>query len=329
MFAGAGASKAVNPKKFPTTVEFFDLIPEKIQGNEYFQIATQYLKTVQGVNVIDIEMVLWSLQQLREDFSSISAVRSITGYAFATDFVNQVVSGGNVGHIQQISTTIVAQVDALMGQINGLVYNLYNYEPSKTELESNWLSLISNLEGSGDSLEIVTTNYDIAIETALDILNGPVTAREWRGISGRIRHRLNLDAWIGKREHSGRLTKLHGSLDWKRDGDDIYVGDSVFTGDHKKQVIIYPGFKGGDFDNQFSALHNYFSDVLYESTVVVFIGFAFRDEYINNIIRSALNPQSQVYIINPDTSIKFPTSRGRIKQIDGYFDESSIAKIKI
>lgn len=329
IFAGAGASKGVSPQNFPTTVEFFEQIPSDIKRNKYFELVSEYLMADKGTSVIDIEMILWALQQLRDDFLSISGKGSVTGFAFSSEFVNRVIDSRNVGHINQISAAVVSEVDQLMGNINGLVYNLYSYEPAQSELEQNWINLISKFEGVGDSLEIVTTNYDIAIEAALDIIQGPETSKEWRGITGRIRHKLDLARWVGERSHVGRLTKLHGSLDWKRAGEDIFVGDSVFTGDHKKQMIIYPGFKGSVFDQQFSTLHSYFSDVLYESDIIIFVGFAFRDEYINNIIRSAINPSSRVYVVNPDASVRMPTTRGRIKYIAGYFDESSIAKISL
>ena len=140
IFAGAGASKGVSPQNFPTTVEFFEQIPSDIKRNKYFELVSEYLMADKGTSVIDIEMILWALQQLRDDFLSISGKGSVTGFAFSSEFVNRVIDSRNVGHINQISAAVVSEVDQLMGNINGLVYNLYSYEPAQSELEQNWIN---------------------------------------------------------------------------------------------------------------------------------------------------------------------------------------------
>jgi hypothetical protein len=44
IFAGAGASKAVNPEKYPTTVEFFDKLPPAIKESSIFGSIVDFLK---------------------------------------------------------------------------------------------------------------------------------------------------------------------------------------------------------------------------------------------------------------------------------------------
>ncbi|MCP5348021.1 MAG: hypothetical protein R3F41_10425 [Gammaproteobacteria bacterium] len=57
VFAGAGASKAVAPEKYPTTVEFFDDLPEEITSNKLFQQVVEFLKEDSGKGPIDIELL--------------------------------------------------------------------------------------------------------------------------------------------------------------------------------------------------------------------------------------------------------------------------------
>src|SRR5947208_1057565 len=44
VLAGAGASKAVDPKQYPSTVEFFESLPQDVQQEKVFKLAVEYLK---------------------------------------------------------------------------------------------------------------------------------------------------------------------------------------------------------------------------------------------------------------------------------------------
>ncbi len=83
----------------------------------------------------------------------------------------------------------------------------------------------------------------------------------------------------------------------------------MFTGDHARQGIIYPGFKGKSQIAFFDIFHNYLASRLSDAHVVIFIGFAFRDEHINTILQSAVGRSTKVLVINPDKSVEFPHSR--------------------
>ena len=64
IFAGAGASKAVNSTEFPTTLEFFEKLPTKITETPLFQQAVSFIQSQKEDKVVDIEEVLWTLQDL-------------------------------------------------------------------------------------------------------------------------------------------------------------------------------------------------------------------------------------------------------------------------
>jgi hypothetical protein len=176
-------------------------------------------------------------------------------------------------------------------------------------------------------VDVFTTNYDINIETAYDeVVAG--NADLYFGINGQRRKFLDMKLWqnTDSLDH-GLVTKLHGSLDWKLDGNRICVGDAVFTGDHAKHAIIYPGFKGESEISFFRPFHDYLERSLANSDVLIFIGFAFRDEYINNSIRNNLSPSAEVIIINPDASVKFPHNRAKAKYIRSGFDRLSVGTV--
>lgn len=327
IFAGAGASKAVNSNEFPTTVEFFERLPAEIQNDSFFQFAISFIRETENPDQIDIEMVLWILENLRNDCVRLQSKGSITGRFFRSSLINEIIPRKNIGAFFDLNSGARSRLDSLISSINEVVYDLYGYEPSEEELKDNWLELLHHAEGAGESLEIFTTNYDAAIETALDIRLGPDTAKEWRGVSGRIRQKLNLKEWAEIGARNSTLTKLHGSLDWRRAGKEIHVGDSNFTGNHKNHAIIYPGFKGKSDNEFFSIFHNYLAKSIAESSAIIFIGFAFRDDHINSIIRENVTSSTDVYIINPNPT-NFPSQRGRVKLIQSGFNKSAISSIK-
>ena len=97
----------------------------------------------------------------------------------------------------------------------------------------------------------------------------------------------------------GRLTKLHGSVDWQHENGNIIVGSSNFTGDHQNHLILYPGYKGEPDVEPFRKFHEHLQSVVQKAELAVFVGFAFRDEYINTIL-SNLPPEIPKFVINKE-----------------------------
>lgn len=142
-----------------------------------------------------------------------------------------------------------------------------------------------------------------------------------------MRQSLDLTNWASGHEWQGvLLTKLHGSLDWKYGRNTIQVGDAIFTGDHSKQAIIYPGFKGKNDAPFFEVFHNYLAEAVADSKAMIFVGFAFRDPYINEILRENTREGCPVVVINPDKSVKFPARRGKTKYITERFDTEAVER---
>lgn len=325
VFAGAGASKAVNQTSFPTTVEFFERLPPAIQNDTIFGFIIDYLQSVEKPQQIDIEHVLWNAQLLIDFFRSTRTPKDVVGYAVANNFIGRVAPGQNSGNIPSHALSAITRLSSFIDQVDEIVFDLYNYEPTEEELAANWTLLLEILFREFRVVDLFTTNYDICIENALDIVVGQDKTRQYQGLTGNRRRVLNLDNWISAQEPKhGLLTKLHGSLDWKLQGEHIHVGDPVFTGDHAKQAIIYPGFKGGSTVPFYEPFHDYFRRSIVSADVLIFIGFAFRDPHINEVIANNLSPTAKVVVINPDRSVVFPYARARAKHIRKYFDAGGL-----
>jgi len=325
IFAGAGASKAVNSSEFPTTLEFFEKLPSEITETTLFRQAVGFVQNQKGNEIVDIEEVLWTLQNLLTFCKDYSRNSTFTSHMLQGNRLAQSLGGGhNLGHLDTAIGKALTDVDRLIGQINARVYELYAHEPDESALRSNWIPLLKELKAREWRTDIVTTNYDTVIETAISSVY-PTDYDRFVGLRGRTRKQLNLNAWQESDPGKGLLTKIHGSLDWQISGKSIFVGSPVYTGDHAKHAIIYPGFKGIETASYLSLMHRYFGDRVDEADVMMFIGFAFRDDYVNRILERT-RPSTLVFVLNPVEPDMMP-SRGKVQHIADGFGKSSVAKL--
>jgi hypothetical protein len=106
VFAGAGASKAVNKDRFPTTVEFFEQLPAEIRGHRLFAHVHKFLSRPDGARIIDIEEVLWELQTLASFARNAVRGEGIVGFSLEGERLAQIVLGA--GHtFSHLSSTLI------------------------------------------------------------------------------------------------------------------------------------------------------------------------------------------------------------------------------
>jgi hypothetical protein len=325
IFAGAGASKAVNSAEFPTTLEFFEKLPSEITETQLFQQVVGFIKSQKDDEIVDIEEVLWTLQNLLSFCKDYSRNSTFTAFMLQGNRLAQPLGAGhNLGHLDTAIRRAYSDVERLVSQINARVYELYAHEPDESALRGNWIPLLKELKAREWRTDIVTTNYDTVIETAISAVY-PTDYDRFVGLRGRTRKQLDLNAWQQTDPKKGLLTKIHGSLDWQISGKSIFTGSPVYTGDHAKHAIIYPGFKGTETAYYFSLMHRYFGDRVEEADVLMFIGFAFRDEYVNRILERT-RPSALVFVLNPVEPQTMP-SRGKVQHIAEVFGKSSVTKL--
>lgn len=321
VFAGAGASRALPETHFPTTVEFFDSLPDQIKDDRYFSFVETFLRASKGGAVIDIEEVLLELQNLISFLRSANNPNSIIGRAVSSNLLASVQQGMSFGHLNGGGAQLASALESLQGRINAQVYRLYSKEPTEIELGQTWNPLLLGI--SSCSFDIFTTNYDLVIESALSSTADDATMYRYLGASGRTQKKLDLTQWQeDAKRSSGLLTKLHGSLNWKLDNGEILLGDWAFTGNHAKQAIIYPGFKGNSDAVFFGPFHEYLTRTLARADHVLVIGFAFRDEAINQIFQASLNPSAKITLMDLNDRLTVPVRR-KVQRLKG-FDTSTV-----
>jgi SIR2-like domain len=331
VFAGAGASKAVSPENYPTTIEFFERLPDAIRENKTFDLVHSHLLETRASDAIDIEHVLWALGDLERFTERATDTTSFPGWIIDSNRINTLMPEHyDFGPARRGLVSATNAAKRLASEINRLVYQYYRRAPSKKELNNTWLTLLQNL--GTQRTEVFTTNYDLIIEHALHLIGSYKSIGRTEGITTE----LNREAWditvpaTMDRDY-GLLTKLHGSIDWIR-GDDgeIFVGTPQFTGQHQQHAIIYPGFKGHPEAEPFTLFHDYFRYVVQHASAAIFIGFAFRDEYINEILRERMRPEIPIVIIGwgPESpSIPFNSDRYQYFSI-GFTRETSMLAVE-
>lgn len=82
-----------------------------------------------------------------------------------------------------------------------------------------------------------------------------------------------------------RLLKLHGSLDWKRVGDDVIHGGRPLEAQHYEPAVIFGAANKLRHYGPFLDLLRAFATKLREVHFVIVIGYGFRDPHINELLR--------------------------------------------
>ena len=322
VFVGAGGSAAVDLEQYPTTDKFFKKLPSEITNDALFSSVYTFLQSEKNGETIDIEDVLGALGELQETFKKINDNTNIVGR----------VMRGSLGSINGIKDFRAFQdsiaalegdlITPLKDKINEQVYKFYGTHPAPNKL-SDWIRLLKQLQKIDSTLEIFTTNYDLVLEDAIEQAKIDM---EFGLVPGQRGTKLETAFWDPTRRplsgnHRGLLTKLHGSMDWQRLNGDIIVGSPYFSGDHNNQCILYPGHKGTPTEKPFIAFHEHLRKVVREEyeplTAAIFIGFAFRDDYINNILADL-----------PSEPLKYVITKSDGKHIDDIPPENAPASFR-
>lgn len=176
---------------------------------------------------------------------------------------------------------------------------LKNYKDLITAI-SNILTK-SNSRNSPNEATIFTTNYDLFIEKALDkvLPQTPLIFNDGaKGYFNRYLDGSNFNKTFSYRGLNDNyidelpsisLIKPHGSVNWKKDNNQILVTNKV----ESDPVIVKPtGYEAQEtfFNNHFHDMLRIFQLELDKPQTVLFvIGFSFQDKHISKMIRRALN----------------------------------------
>jgi len=222
---------------------------------------------------------------------------------------------------------------------------LSNSEPKeqkKTPAHVEFLKKIFKERGDlSRCLKVFTLNYDTAFEQAGDeidavVIDGFSFSHKQKFKSTQFNFDIIQNYKQGIKHHNKvfQLYKLHGSVDWRRNGDGEIVKDEKTD----VAVLIYPHsskFKKIFQLPYYGMFANFQNSLLNEKTTLFIIGYGFMDEHINDAISEAIehNPDLEIFVINPsldnknlnDYRKKVSDGAKNIHLIKNTFGEFSIA----
>lgn len=206
----------------------------------------------------------------------------------------------------------------------------------------NFLLSFSSRTGNRERLNIYTTNYDRLIEMGAELAGIHLMDRFVGTIAPMFRSsRLNLDIHYnppGIRgeprylEGVAHLTKLHGSVDWVQNGNEIRRMGLPFGADDIGNYLKAPGLYGADalklmiYPNSakdretaefpyVELFRDFAAAVCRPNSTLVTYGYGFGDEHINRVIRDMLTiPSTHLVVISYNDPI------GRILQ---FYEETA------
>ncbi|EAF9608953.1 hypothetical protein A6C65_13905 [Listeria monocytogenes] len=167
---------------------------------------------------------------------------------------------------------------------------------------------LSNSRQIPKSTNIFTTNYDLFIEKAVDLI--PLTTKFTfnDGAKGYFNRTLDSSNYNQMVSYKGlndnyiseipsiTLIKPHGSVNWFKEKNKIVIGKEV----QEMPVVVEPN----GLEGQETFLNNHFHEMLRvfqleldkPQTVLFVIGFSFQDDHISKMIKRALqNPEIMIY----------------------------------
>ena len=197
-----------------------------------------------------------------------------------------------------------------------------------------FLDKITARKPSDSRVQLFTTNYDTLFEQAANkgnfvIIDG-VSFTQPREFSGRFFDYdiVNRDKTRIKHEESFitkvfHLCKLHGSLDWTKEGCKIIQQTNPDT-----PLIIYPANEKyeSSYEQPYFEMMSRFQQALRkENTLLVVIGFGFQDKHIQNVIIEAVeqNPSFQLLIVNYNGSGGIETN-----YLESFFRDTTKMEVK-
>ena len=203
--------------------------------------------------------------------------------------------------------------------------------------------------GNRERLNIFTTNYDRLIEVGAELAGIHLMDRFVGTMIPIFRSsRLNLDIHYnppGIRgeprylEGVARLTKLHGSVDWVQNEDEIRRIGLPFGADNIVPYLNAPGLKGADalklmiYPNSakdretaeypyVELFRDFAAAICRPNSTLVTYGYGFGDEHINRVIHDMLTIPSTHLVV-----ISFNDPIGRILQF--YYESAHYAQMSV
>jgi NAD-dependent SIR2 family protein deacetylase len=314
---GAGASAEAG---VPTTFEMTEKLVRRVGEQRRFAQATSALHFVCGALLaydaaegaspfsgLDVERVFSAVELLAER-RTLEVTPFVSSWHPAVDALDQQRTGSVPGFFDRnlkralledrgfdkagrLITDLVKAVGpgtptgATYTRLAGLMLDELRQLVATTAKNVNYLTPLVEMGRRPGGLTIATLNYDRAVEQAAASAQVPLDS--------------GIERWVAEgrwtwRQDGIRLLKLHGSIDWVWESEKHVDGYLPRTGvtvtdnpaeDRRRPVLIF-GQRGKlRAEGPFLSLLGEFESELSKADRLIVIGYSFRDEHVNELIR--------------------------------------------
>lgn len=287
LFTGAGIGV---PLGLPTTTGFKKVLAK---GSPDIRILVQsYL----GEDKNDIEKVLYTLEEF------------VKNNEFIFKYLKHNIHNGNHKAVLNHLSELEKRAMDWIVEIKLSIYkNLQEFDSDKAY--KLYSGIIKELKyDKKNAISCFTTNYDLTFENAIYDNRNKLQELGLEDVYYGFETELGKMLFNPEQDFNWSPTiieylKLHGSLDWINNGSDGCAKSGAISTPAEPNLMpmLYPGYKDTPAVNPFKDMHEKLYSRLIEANVSVVAGFAFRDQYINNIFEFALkaNEKLQLYCYNP------------------------------
>ncbi len=338
---GAGASKDA---ELPTTAELTNEIARHLKARRGSQETLRILNFVTGELLaeegrrgndvfggIDVERVMTAIELLgiRQDLEISPFVHSWNPQVEHSDSVTPPISPMVIREIRQgitsrLSSDLERPLRRFVESVAGpsrrrdagrafrnafQVLRTSVVEVLASPADTAYLHPIVDLVNRQGETTVATLNYDRTLE--LEAISSGVL------LSTGIEHWADTGKW-----HWGdgiRLLKLHGSVDWtevRADRGDTMRQYRVITGDvpahvPRQPAVIFGGRNKLRAEGPFLELLAQFEAQLDEARCLLIVGYSFRDDHVNEVVRRWVNKRDNTRIVVVDPNFVDEYSMGR------------------
>ena len=282
-FLGAGASV---PFGMPTTAQFLDKL-RKSTNNEIFQ---KFLSVPEH-------------QDIEHTLRAIENIIGIEKYGKALLKAANIIKTDPL----DIFEAFLNDLRNTKNMITQQVHEHYSItDEKKQEIKKHYDVIFK--EFSSNQINVFTTNYDQIIEkygkSTNSIINDGFDSDPVR--RGFIFSKKNFEKRRIENNRNINLHKLHGSLNWKKEEEEIIAKESEeYDTMESNNILIYPTLdpKDGLDANPFDTINEIFKNHAKNIDAFIVIGYSFRDTHINQTFVDFLNnPRKKMFVISPTAS---------------------------
>ncbi|WP_396175811.1 SIR2 family protein [Flavobacterium sp.] len=244
-----------------------------------YQLTIDVLKKLSPTEIELIEKIL------KTEGVTLNVAKGEPDIELLSDILNRAkASGGYVG------------IDLLMESIRKHIVDVINEVASPNlEYHLKFLKGLKKLmQHRNESVWIFTTNYDLVFELAASIAKIPIY-NGFEGIVQRFFDVERIELTYGKINSNRRfepfnephikLIKLHGSISWFKDGDDVIESFNQDKRDDRCMILPKRTKVTETLESPYDKLFRYASSVIgKQCKYIVSCGYSYRDEHINDIL---------------------------------------------